>query len=411
MISSITLAAPNQDRIYVVTSGTCSVIEDLYRTDMSTGYSRPKVTFAGVVASGVISNLIYTLYDGDLQADNIIEFSACPSGLDTLDVAGVTYTFTTVMSGVNNIPIKTTPLTQAIATYRVLNCIGTAGTDYYAGQTRNPLVSGLLADNPLYIEAGVSGVLENNFQVSTTSSAIILRSRYFTTGRTTPTDRPLYGGTIACSGNGTYYLPPVTQSDYGSKYYYELTFATNSGVTALNSSRAVATYAGFSAPFKGRNSLSYYAEVSGIVGTGLVSSKIPSDGILDLRWESCASVSGMYAPLAYPLTTGTPTQQYQHYGFYDLGQRLHYVVFVFRSSAGAAPQRNWPRPTDANGTWYYAGRTNYNYTTLTLAPGYTYSVWVGFGNRETLLTSGLPFGSTLSSIYIGHYGNGSYTKY
>jgi hypothetical protein len=410
MLNNLTLATPNQDRIYIIASGSCRVIEDLYREDMTLAYSSPAVTFSGVVYSGVITQLLYSLYDGDLQADHIIEFSACVSGLDTLDVAGTTYTFTQVMSGVNNIPIKTTPLTQAIATYRVINCIGTPGTDYYTGQTPHPLVSGLLADNPLYIEARISGMLTDNYQLSTTSSAIILRGAYFTKARSAVDTVPMYNGSVTCSGNGTYYLCPVTYSDLGTRLYYELDFATYSGMTALNASRGVATYSGFTVPFTGRNYLPYYAEVSGLSVSNSVGGKISSDGYVELSWTSPTMISGMYAPLAYPLTTGTPTQQYRHYSFMELGQRFSNVVFVFRSS-GAAPQRNWPRPTDANGTWYYAGRTNYNHVTLTLEPGYTYSIWVGFGNRETLLTSGLPFGSTLSSIYIGHYGNGSYTKY
>jgi hypothetical protein len=211
---------------------------------------------------------------------------------------------------------------------------------------------------------------------------------------------PITQGYVHGSGNGSYILDEVPFSEYGLKYYVHLYFANYSGLQALDANRNPVDYWQYTNWFTGRTALPYYAEVSGLIGADLYSGKISSSGRLPITWDNMNTYFDVTAKLAWPVTTGTPTQSIDDYNSIELGQNFEYVIFVFRSAGGSAPVCSWPRPVDANGTWYYAGKTNHTYASIIVPIGSTYSLWVGFGNKDTLRTSGLPFDSILSTIYM-----------
>jgi len=403
MLNNLSIAQPNIDRLTILNSGTITLIEDLYRDEFVLDRSRVKVTVASVQVSGVISRLYYEIYGGDLKADNVITFITAPSGTELIEIAGTKYRFANSLSGINDVPRKNTALGNAVALYRVLNIAGLSGADYYSGQNANIYVSGLLADNPLYIQVRVSGIIGNTYTIrrQASSSAIKIYNWKFTKGMVQDLTDAIQYGYVAYSGvNGTTYLPEVPSSDYGNIYYVRLYFANNSGLQALNTAQQLSDYWLYTPTFYGRTSLPYYAEVSGLIGSDLVGGKIPSIGELSLNWRDMIAFSGITAMLASPTTSGTPTQSTDYYDMIELGQKFHYIVFVFKSAAGSSPQRSWPRPQDNNGTWYYAGRTEKIFTKVIMPFGTTYSVWVGFGNAGTLQTSGLPFDVVHPQIYL-----------
>lgn len=406
MLDNLTIAQPNVDRITILNSGIVTLIEDLYREDLVLGRSRIKATFSSLQVSGLIERLYYEVYDGNLEADNVIEFDMVPSGTESVEIAGVTYTF--VASGLlispNDVPLRNTALGCAIALYRVINKNGIPGADYVlSGQNVHPYVSGLLADNPLYLQINTSGIIGNTYTIykNYDSTALGVYSVRFSKGKDQEVKNPLWFDYVAYSGtNGTTYLCDVPSSDYGLTYYVRLYFANSSGLQALNVLQEPSDYWRYTPPFFGRTSLPYYAEVSGLVGSDLVQGKIPSIHEIVIKWDDMHVYSGLNVKLAYPLTTGTPTQSTDSYDLVELGQKFSYIIFVFKSSAGSSPQRSWPRPTDANGTWYYAGRTDDTSARVFMPIGSTYSIWVGFGNADTLRTSGLPIDIVHPDIYI-----------
>jgi len=406
MLNNLSIAQPYEDRIYISNSGTLIFSEDPYRDPYSRerNRSRLKAGFTFIAASGLIDKLYYEIYDANIYADDVLEFLAIPSGHETVTIAEVTYTFVSGLTAVNQVLLKNDALSTAISLYRTVNAIGSSGNDYYSGQTANPLIEALLPDNPLYFRALASGIVGNTYSMRThnDSTALYKHNKNFTKGTILSLD-PIAQGYVAASGtgNGDYILDELPFSPYGLKYYVHLYFTNYSGLQALNINHDPVDYWKYTDWFTGRTTLASYAEVSGIIGTDLYGSKIASSGKLQLGWDNMNSYSEMVAYIASPLTAGGGlTQATQTYDSITMGQNFEYVVFVFKSTSGSAPIHSWPRPADTNGIWYYAGKTSNTYATLNVPIGTTYSIWVGFGTKNTLLTSGLPINSVNTAIYI-----------
>jgi hypothetical protein len=410
MLTNLSVVSPYQDRLLISISGIETLTEVIHRDTDSSSTSKINVTFSGVQVSGLIKYLYYEIYDGDIWATNTIEFLTVPSGLDTITISGTIYTFVNTLSGINNVPIRNTAELNAVALYRVINAEGTPGTDFWPGQVANRTVSGIIADNPLSLRMRVSGVIGNACRVTTTSEAIRVVNEFFAGGRDYEPITPQFfgalgSGIVNVSGNGTYSLQDVPYSALGQAYLTHLWFANASGTQALDPYGNLVNYWFPTPKLTGRTYLPYYAEVSGLVGYNLYSGGIPSDGVLGLIWSDTIELrarSGMNTKLAFPNASGIQPQVSGLYSYADQGQLFDYVIFAFKSSSGSSPQAPWPRTTDANGIWYYAGKTTRTSAVLYLPPVSTskFSVWVGFGNKDTRKTSGLPFNSTLSSIYI-----------
>lgn len=397
MLNNLSIAQPYEDRIYISNSGILALTEDLYREPFSKerNRSRLKATFTDMQYSGLIDRLYYEVYDGNLYADNVLEFFAVPSDQETVTIGDVTYTFVSTLTAVNQVPLPSTfgagdtPLFTAMNLYNVVNRYGTAGTNFFSGQIPNLSVSGILSDNPLYFRALASGIIGNTYGIQTDidPSTLYAHNKYFTKGGILLLD-PIAQGYVTGSGNGSYILTELPTSEYGLNYYTHLYFTNYSGLQALNVEHNPVDYWGYTNWFTGRTHLHHYAEVSGIMGEDLYDGKIPSSGKLQLSWNDMNTYSEISAQLAWPITAGTPTRTTETYHSDDLGQNLEYVIFVFKSTSGSAPQCSWPRFYDTNGTWYFVGKTSNTYATIVVPIGTTYSVWVGFGNKETLLTAG-----------------------
>jgi hypothetical protein len=409
MLTNLSVASAYQDRLLVNVSGIETLSEVIHRNTDGPSSSSLIVTFSGVQISGMISYLFYQIYDGDVWGTNNVYFLAVPSGLDTIKIGSVTYTFVAVLSGINNVPLKNTPEEQAVALFRVVNAQGTSGTDFYAGQSFNPGVSGVFPDNPLTFRTTLSGILGNSLSITTTSKAIQIVNAYFSGARDYQVISPLFFGSISSGinskGNGTYTLQDLPYSSIGEMYLVKTWFTNSGQLQALDPAGNLSSYWYYTPFFEGRTSLPYYAEVSGLSSYSLYSGKIPSNGVMGLQWSNVNTLyarNGISVKLAYPNASGVQTQASGVYSYAVQGQKFDYVIFVFQAYSGSAPQASWPRPVDANGVWYYAGKTGNTSATLYLPPESTstFSVWVGFGNKDTRGTSGLPFNSYSRSIYI-----------
>jgi hypothetical protein len=412
MLSNLSYSSASVDRLLVTLSGMETLSELVHRDTDGPSSSALVVTYSGVQISGLISYLYYEVYDGNVWATNNINFITIPSGLTTITIGGIKYTFVQALSGLNNVPIRGTTEDQAVALFRVINTMGVPGTDFYIGQTANPYASGLFPDNPLTLRAVASGLVGNTLTITTTSSAVQIINKYFYGGRSSMFPTPKYFGYInsgVTNPNGPHTLRDIPSSSVGESYLVHTWFAGVSGLQALNSLGNLSDYWATTQAFTGRTNLPYYAEVSGLTAVNLIGGNIPSNGIVSLSWIDVSNWyrrSGASVKLAHPYASGVQVQASGIYSYADQGQYLDYVVFVFKSYSGSAPEASWPRSSDANGIWYYAGKTSNTATTLYLPPGSTskYSIWVGFGNKATRTiagtATGLPFRSTLSNIYI-----------
>ena len=412
MLSNLAYVNAATDRLLVNLAGIETITEVIHRATDGPSSSSLMVTFSGVQISGMISYLYYEVYDGNVWATNNVQFITVPSGLDTITIAGVKYTFVSVLSGLNNVPIQTTPENQAVALFRVVNAMGASGTDFWAGQIANPYVSGIFPDNPLTFRAIASGIGGNILGITTSSPAVKIVNQYFTGGRATQLTSPSFFGCTSSgmnSPNGSRILLDVPYSSVGEAYLVHTWFANTSGLQALDSSGNPSSYWVYSPFFTGRMVLPYYAEVSGLSGVNLVGGSIPSNGQVGLNWMDVSkwfARSGQIVYFAFPYAPGVQTRATGSYSYTIQGEKVDYIVFVFQSTSGTAPEEPWPRAVDANGTWYYAGKTSRTAATLYLPPESTskFSIWVGFGNKDTRTISGTstgtPFNSVSPSIYI-----------
>jgi hypothetical protein len=84
----------------------------------------------------------------------------------------VTYRFESTLAQVNDVQIGTQAATM-VSLKNAINGTGTAGTDYYAGTTKNLLAGVTSSDtNNLYLTARMGGTDGNLIQLSRTSSRI-----------------------------------------------------------------------------------------------------------------------------------------------------------------------------------------------------------------------------------------------
>jgi len=60
-----------------------------------------------------------------------------------------------------------------------------------------------------------------------------------------------------------------------------------------------------------------------------------------------------------------------------------YVVYMFVSDSGSAPEHEYPGTSDANGTWYFMLETKKNYASIPIITGSSFGFWVGFRTEST----------------------------
>lgn len=393
MLTGLSIATPSVDRGFITSSGILSLTEDFYREGLDLGRSRLKVSYSGISYSGVIERLYYEIYEyEDSFADNVIEFLAVPSGLETIEIAGRTYTFVSdfsPVSGMNQVLATISPMQAAYNLYNALIGAQGAGSLYSVATTPHANISGLFPDTLLYLQAVPSGITGNGYSITTTSDTVALRvvNPRFSRAADFEFKDPYATGYIVCSGNlnTDYYLPDLPSSDYGLRYMVKLYFANGSGLSALNSLYQEAIYLKVTPKFYGQTSLPSFIEVSGLACPGLVGGALPSDGVVTLTWDDMHLYSGLHGYLL-PIDGSNDAGTYECTRT-DLGQKFKYLVLLYRSNTGFLPPLySYPRASEGSrGQWYFMGFTEKNTATIHIPPDTRkYTFWVGFGNSRTL---------------------------
>ena len=94
---------------------------------------------------------------------------------ETVVIGGVTYTFDAILDAVNDVPFVAAFAPNMVALAKVINATGTSGTDYFAGQVKNPYVHAVLsATGVITLYSRVAGAIGNLITVTVGTSAIVL---------------------------------------------------------------------------------------------------------------------------------------------------------------------------------------------------------------------------------------------
>lgn len=94
---------------------------------------------------------------------------------ETVIIGGITYTFDAILDAVNDVPFVTAFAPNMAALVNVINATGVSGTDYFAGQVRNPLVHAVLTSSGVVtIYSRVAGVVGDLIPITVGTSAIVL---------------------------------------------------------------------------------------------------------------------------------------------------------------------------------------------------------------------------------------------
>lgn len=394
---TIQVNTPTQDKNVLTTLGTISLVESVVRVDNEL-YSKPTLTVANVVISGLATDILMDLTLSETCAEDILTFIGLPTAGDTVSLSGITYTFIPAASGYISeyeVKIGTTTFGTALNFHKVLNRIGSSGTDYPASGIVHPSICTHYVNNPLTLRAIVPGVSGNSLTATTTSSNIILSF-----------DKLYNGGIVSAqtisqllpwAGSGIYTFDPVNYHPLGTSY--EGTAKLFNGTDQLVTISGLdATYTLPRTTFYGKTSLNEFVEVPNLSGMWASNGHADSSGQFFITWDSPAvAYSGVSAAISAPGTTGTPTQTTRTITAIDAVQAIEYNIFVYTGST--APERNWPRPVDANGTWYWAGRTTKTYAQVTV-PSNTKGIWVGYGNKYTYATTVTNLNQISTAVHI-----------
>lgn len=389
-----------QDRPIVTISGIATLTEVVTKDISGYATSYAQVSFGTTTISGLIDNLHVDMWEAAEPANNILKFNSVPNAYDTITISGITYTFIPMASGYsadNQVKLGATAWLTAYNFHKVLNCHGVSGTDYKAGQPIHPYVGSMFANNPLTLLARTEGTSGNAIEISiSNSSAMTIMSPTF------------YGGSdakpisiqqdIACTSVATTQLFPLSYGKQGINYE-GLSYFSYSGLAAVNGSGIVTYWSLGPTNFVGRTALTEFCEVSGLTAHNLINNKVDSSGKLDMSWYDMSLFNeSLTLSLASPNSSGTPTQNTKTYTIAELAQDPEYVIFVYNGSS--APERNWPRTTDANGTWYFAGTTRIPRASIHVNTSGIIGIWVGFGNKETWNDSVIPVRNYNSNFYL-----------
>jgi len=116
---------------------------------------------------------------------------------------------------------------------------------------------------------------------------------------------------------------------------------------------------------------------------------IPAGGIIRLEWDDMTRYGGLNA---HPIAKETGgVQATANISAVQLAQLTEYLVYMFISTAGSQPILDFPRASDANGTWYLVARTKNTYAEVQCpATGKNVGFWVGFGTPLTQFTMEAP---------------------
>lgn len=395
---TIQVNTPALDKQIITTLGTLTLSETLANEDQH-AVSFPTLSAASMSISGVATDLSLVLTRAESAAENLMTFTDIPNAYETVTLSGIVYTFIPLASGYTSdhqVHLGTSTFGTALNFHKVLTNTGVSGTDYKSGQAANPYVETRYVSNPLVLRAKTYGVSGNSIETTTTSANIVLAfDKLYNGGQTFPNE--VLNETVSWSGLGVYDFSPVPTNINGIPYEGVAQLLYN-GEPLVNASGIAVEYTLGRAEFYGKTALNEFVEVPNLSGIWADNGNADSSGEFYVTWDS---PSVMYSGVSYgvsaPKTTGTPTQTTTTISTVDSVQPIEYNVFVYTGTS--APERNWPRPVDANGTWYWTGRTSKTYAHLHV-PSNAKAVWVGFGNKYTYATTVTNLNQTSTSIYL-----------
>lgn len=395
---TIQVNTPVQDKNVLTTIGTISLSESVTRVD-NNFHSRPALTVASTVVSGLATDLLLDLTLTDTCAENTLSFMDIPGAYETVTLSGITYTFIPLASGYNSayqVRLGSTTFGTALNFHKVLNRIGTIGTDYPTAGAIHPTIKSFYASNPLILRAITKGIGGNTLTSTTTSSAVVIAfDKLYNGGITYP--NTVLSQRVAWVGNDVYYFDPVNFHPVGVEYEGTAKIYNDTN-QLVNAAGTAVIYTLSSTPFYGKSTVNEFIEVPNLSGIWADNGQADSSGEFYVTWDTPAIMySGVNAYISAPGTTGTPTQTSRSVSAIDAVQPMEYNVFIYVGSS--APERNWPRSVDANGTWYWAGKTTKTYAHIHM-PSTTKGIWVGWGNKYTYATTVTNLNQTLTTIYI-----------
>lgn len=372
------------DRGVILTSGIITLSAELEREDGGM-HSYANLLISGLSISGTVTEIDLMLRESSSHGTNLISVVAVPSVGDYIELDKRRYTFVNNLTAVDQVLISDNTLGSARNLFCTLMASGLAGTDYFVGQTAHETVEASFADNPLLLFSKIRGSAGNLITaISSNRNTILPSAIYFYGGAAAKDEYPLTGK-VSFYGNGSYEVLPVPYTPYDTLFEGFVYFKNDSG-TIVNVSGETAYYA-VSGIFNGQSDIPDFVEVANLSGV------IDSTGTMDIYWDDTHILRGPQTlKYARPYTTGTPAQSTITLTDAQLAQDITYYIFVCMSDREQSPDCSWPRPTDARGTWYYAGRTKKTYYRLILPRNMYLNVWVGFGNKHTLSTTRTPIG-------------------
>lgn len=232
----------------------------------------------------------------------------------------------------------------------------------------HPTIDIVYADNYFVLRAWAQGTA-GNLLTSTTSDAtnIQIIGNTLISGGSGPGDYFLTQQLPAISGlNGNYQFNFVSYDIIGDLYDGYVTLYDINGNSLVTPTGSGISYYVGPVRFYGKSVINEFTEVTTLSGIWDPNNQPSSTGMFYVTWDNpIINISGLTFPIAAPATIGTPTQSTRAFTAIEFAQIFDFLVWVFVPVTDHnPPERNWPRTVDANGTWYYAGRTNNMYANV-----------------------------------------------
>lgn len=280
---------------------------------------------------------------------------------------------------------------------------GTGDVIQYGYVGTHPTIDVAYADNPLILRAKTAGLSGNTLVSTTTDTAhILLTETAFFNGGIEPDHFFLQQDLTSLSGiNGNYQFDYVSYETPGALYDGYVSFYDTNGNQAVDPyGSGVSMYVG-PTRFYGHSNIPEFTEVTSLSGIWTHTGYIDSSGEFYATWDNPnIQDSNESFAIAAPSGIGTPTQSTHAFQAVEFAQPVDFLVWAFVPNIGhTISERNWPRLVDANGTWYYAGRTTNTWAHVHV-PNSSTALWVGYGNKYTYSQSVLPWNNVLNSIYL-----------
>jgi hypothetical protein len=372
------------------------------------------------ITAGMLKSISIGMRKSALPAINYVIFGGSNGQTnvndgDTVTVNARVYTFKNTLAATDQIKIGANVFETALNFLKTINLTGIVGTNYYTGQTINAHFTALSDGLMITLRAKTAGTAGNSDTLATSASTRIrvYAATAFGGAAVEANYQNIGSFEVALSvGNdqtATIKVPNIPSISKGMYYDFELKYYNPDGQRAVDSGASVITSTVTANEFDGISDLAEFVEVTGLVcanaanqeGDAGTPSALPAGGLARLQWDDMKRFTRLTShPIAAPSASGAQTQSTGDVSEAQIAGITEYVVFMFISTSGSAPQCDWVRPVDANGTWYLIGRTSNNYMEIQCPKNKKIGFWVGFGTQGTIGSTVLPFSQKLD---YAHY--------